>query len=737
MKNKQNPAITAPPDSHETDPRLAPILATRSTVEVTAIKRAWHLAETALHGRQQASGESRINHPLAVAGILQELRLDHESLIAALLHDIVEDADIDIGIEAIRDDFGNVVADLVDGVARMAAISEYSDSVFARMDEQRQLERLKKLLLVMAQDARVVLIKLADRLHDMRTLRQLDAPERQRIARETLKIYAPLASRLGIAHFKWEMEDLALRELEPTTYAQIAGHLNERRTARERDVKRIVTTLDSQLENSGVKAEITGRVKHIYGIWLKMQAKNLGFDKIFDVRAVRILVDSLADCYTALSMIHSLWNLVPNEFDDYIANPKPNGYQSLHTAVIGPRGNTLEVQIRTYDMHAHAEYGVAAHWRYKEGTTTGDDGAMEAKVSWLRQIIDVKDTAEGPRDFLDRFGAEMLTDRVYVLTPRGEVLDLPDGATPLDFAYLIHTDVGHRCRGAKANGIMVQLTYRLRSGDQISILTTRNGTPSRDWLSPHLGYLHTPRARAKVRHWFKEQDHEKNMLAGQEMFQRELRRLGIENPDREKLLSRFNYKRFKDLLAGIGHGEVSGAQLATALQHIQPVLPAAPVSEPRRRNKKKSGAGILVQGVGNLLTQFARCCRPVPEEPITAFITRGRGVSIHRADCPNMLHLDEEQRTRLIEVSWDSSDSGTYAADILVIAYDRKGMLHDITTVLAGASVYVSTMDTRGAARGEVGTIKMTVEVSDLGHLSRVLDQLSQLRNVIEARRVG
>ena len=734
MERKQTSKLNMAPSDSETERQLAPILANRSAAEVAVIERAFQLAETAHRGQQRASGEPYIAHPLAVAGILQELNLDHESVVAALLHDVVEDTDIDI--ESVRRDFGNVVANLVDGVTKMDAIGEVSESVRANVDEQRQLDRLRKLLLAMAQDARVVLIKLADRLHNMRTLRHLDAPDRQRIARETLDIYAPLASRLGIAQFKWEMEDLALREIEPATYARIARHLNERRRVRERDVKRVVTQLRGQLDKSGIKAEITGRAKHIHGIWSKMQAKNVGFDEIFDVRAVRMLVEDVADCYAALGVVHTLWNHVPNEFDDYIANPKSNRYQSLHTAVIGPRGKTLEVQIRTHEMHAHAEYGVAAHWRYKEGTPAGDDD-MEAKVNWLRQIVDVKGDSERPRDFLDRFSAEVLSDRVYVLTPRGEVLDLPAGATPLDFAYLIHTDVGHRCRGAKVNGIMVQLTYPLHSGDQVAILTTRNGTPSRDWLSPHLGYLRTPRARAKARHWFKEQDHEKNVAAGHNVFQRELRRLGVENPDRGKLLSRFNYKRFDDLLAGIGHGDVSGAQLASALQHILPVLPTVPVAEPRRRPKKKPETGIQVQGVGNLLTQFARCCRPVPNEPITGFITRGRGVSIHRADCANMLRLDEEQRTRLIEVSWDSSESGTYAADVLVIAYDRQGMLRDVTTVLASAGVFVSAMDTRGSARGEVGEIKMTVEVSDLGHLSRVLDQLSQLRNVIEARRVG
>ena len=665
---------------------------------------------------------------------MHELHLDRDAIIAALLHDVVEDTAVDL--ESIREEFGDVVATLVDGVTKMEAIGEYSDLVLPKGDERRQVERLKKLLLAMAQDARVVLIKLADRLHNMRTLRHLKAPDRQRIAKETLDIYAPLASRLGIAQFKWEMEDLALRETEPTTYAQIAAQLNERRVARERYVSRVVADLETQLQSDGIKAQCYGRVKHIYGIWRKMQVKNLSFDEVLDVRAVRVMVDDVAACYAALGVVHTLWNHVPKEFDDYIANPKSNRYQSLHTAVIGPQGKTLEVQIRSHEMHQHAEFGVAAHWRYKEGALSGNDD-MAAKVGWLRQIVDVKDDDEGSRDFLDRFSAEVLHDRVYVLTPRGEVVDLPAGATPLDFAYLIHTDIGHRCRGAKVNANMVPLTHQLKSGDQVSILTTRNGTPSRDWLSPHLGYLNTPKARAKVRHWFKEQDYEKNVASGLDVYQRELRRLGVEKPPREPLLARFNYTRFEDLLAGIGHGDVSGAQLASALQNLLPPQPVKPVAQPRRRPKQTNQTGVEVHGVGNLLTTYAKCCRPVPNEPIVGFITRGRGVSIHRGDCPNMWRLNEEQRTRLIEVSWDEAQGESYSADVLVVAYDRQGMLRDVTTVLAAANVYVSSMDTRASARGEIGEIKMTVEVDDLGHLSRVLDQLSQLRNVIEARRIG
>ena len=734
MSTSEVAAVTRENAPARGDPALARVLEGLPQDEAAVIERAYALAESAHHGQERASGEPYIEHPVAVAVILHELRLDHEAIAAALLHDVVEDTDIDL--ERIRKDFGAPVAALVDGVTKMDAIDEYRETVLGTVDERRQVDRLKKLLLAMAQDVRVVLIKLADRLHNMRTLRHLAEASRRRIARETLSIYAPLASRLGIGQFKWEMEDLALREIEPDTYTAIARQLRERRTDREGDVKRVVAMLNANLAEGGIKAEVSGRVKHIYGIWRKMEEKHLSFDQVFDIRAVRILVSDVAACYSALGIVHTLWNHVPKEFDDYIANPKSNRYQSLHTAVIGPRGKTLEVQIRTHDMHLHAEYGVAAHWRYKEGARDPDDEA-EAKVNWLRQILEVKDDAEGPRDFLDRFNAELLNDRVYAVTPRGKVLDLAAGATPLDFAYQIHTDVGHRCRGAKVNGSMVPLTYTLKSGDQVEVLTTRNGAPSRDWLSPHLGYLKTARARAKVRHWFKEQDYEKNLGSGQDVFQRELRRLGIASPDRDRLLARFNYTRFEDLLAGIGHGDVSGAQLANALQQIMPERPVAPAPEPRRKQKRKHQTGVQVEGVGDLLTQFAKCCRPVPNDPILGFITRGRGVSVHRSDCSNMLRLDAERRTRLIDVSWMTSDTDTYPVDVLINAYDRQGLLRDITTVLASEGVNVLSLDTHTTPRDQTAEIQATVEVSDLSHLSRILDRISQLRNVIDVRRTA
>ncbi len=731
-------AIAATPLPPDCERALARLLEGRPEAERALIQRAAALAGTAHAGQSRRSGDPYITHPVAVAGILHDLALDHETLAAALLHDVVEDTPVDLA--RLRAEVGETVAALVEGVTRMEAIDDYGSPGRVGGDERQQVERLKKLLLAMASDVRVVLIKLADRLHNMRTLRHLDEPDRRRIARETLDIHAPLASRLGIAQFKWELEDLALREIEPQTYMQIARQLDERRAAREAYVQRVVALIERKLAEQRVAADVKGRVKHIHSIWRKMQQKNLSFDQVFDVRAVRILVDDVAACYSALGVVHTLWKHVAREFDDYIANPKSNRYQSLHTAVIGPEGKTLEVQIRTHEMHAHAEYGVAAHWRYKEGRSDAQAEA-DAKTVWLRQILDVKDDAEGPRDFLDRFNAELLSDRVYVVTPQGQVLELQSGATPLDFAYQVHTELGHRCRGAKVNGQMVPLTRKLRSGDQVEVLTTRNGTPSRDWLSPHLGYLGTSRARAKVRHWFKHRDHDKNVSSGQDILQREMRRLGVASPDRDLLLKRFNYKRFEDLLAGIGCGDVSSAQIASALQHTvpqpAPVPAPEPIPEPKRRRREKPATGIRIEGVGNLLTQMARCCQPVPHDPIVGFITRGRGVTIHRRDCPNMLRLDQERRARLVDVSWSGSDAATYPVSVLLRAWDRQGLLRDVTTILTAEKINIDALDTRTSRRDSTAEIRMTVQVASLEQLSRVLDLVGQLPNVYAAQRLG
>ena len=673
-------------------------------------------------------------HAGAVAALLRELNLDHACITAAILH--IRQQCTGLPIENIRRDFGAAIAELLDGLVKMDAIDEYRHAATTPGKDRQQLERVKNLLLAMVEDVRVVLIKLSEYLVRMRRLRALDGKQRSDMARASLDVYAPLASRLGIRHFKWELEDLALRELEPETYKQLAKQLQARRSDRERFIEQVVAEISQQLADAGVDARVSGRPKHIYSIWRKMRDKQLSFDQVFDLRAVRILVDEIGDCYSALGVVHGLWMHVPKEFDDYITKPKSNRYQSLHTAVIGPSGRTLEVQIRTHEMHAHAEFGVAAHWRYKAGAGH-EDADLQAKVDWLRQVLEWKEHGAGSDDFLDQLNTELLSDRVYVVTPRGRILDLPAGATPLDFAYQVHTDIGHRCRGAKVNAVMVQLTHGLQSGDQVEILTTRNASPSRDWLNPNLGYLKTSRARAKVRHWFRQQNYDENHAQGLEVFHREMKRFGTVEPDRAKLAARYNYKRFDDLLAGIGSGDVSPGQLATALQDALPEKPLAPLPKPRARSQRRRDGDVRIGGVGNLLTQIAGCCKPVPPEPIVGFITLGRGVSIHRSDCANVLRLGMADRARVIDVDWEESGKDTYPVPLQLSAYDRTGLLRDITAVVANEDVNVAALSSEFDEGEQMTHVRLTVEVTDLTQLSRVMDRLTHLANVVEVRRAS
>ncbi len=688
------------------------------------------IIEEALEGCEAET----LEHARAVAEVLHELNLDHESVTAAILH--IRQQMSARPPENIRQQFGPSVARLVNGLGKMDAIDEYRHAATSPGKDRKQMDRIKNLLLAMVEDVRVVLMKLAEFLVRMRRMRALAADVRTDMAHASLDVYAPLASRLGVRHFKWELEDLALRELEPETYRQIASQLQSRRGERERFIEKVVATLSEALADAGIDARISGRPKHIYSIWKKMRDKQLSFDQVFDLRAVRVLVDEVGDCYSALGVVHGLWTHIPKEFDDYITNPKPNRYQSLHTAVIGPEGKTLEVQIRTHEMHAHAEYGVAAHWRYKAGGGQRE-ADLEAKVDWLRQVLEWKEHGGDGEDLLDQLDTELLGDRVYVVTPRGQIHDLPAGATPLDFAYQVHTDVGHRCRGAKVNGAMVPLTHALQSGDQVEILTTRNATPSRDWLNPNLGYLKTARARAKVRHWFRQQNYDENLADGLEIFQRELKRFGISEPDRACLAARYNYKRFDDLLAGIGRGDVTPGQLAAALQDELPEKPLAPLPRPRRPVAPRREGEVRISGVGNLLTQIAGCCKPVPPEPIVGFITQGRGVSIHRSDCANVLRLGSAERARVMEVDWDTTGRDTYPVNVQLAAYDRPGLLRDITTVVANEKVNVAALTSDVDGREQMAHVRLTVEVTDLAELSRVMDRLSHLANVVEVRRSG
>jgi GTP pyrophosphokinase len=597
-----------------------------------------------------------------------------------------------------------------------------------------QAEALREMLLAMARDIRVVVLHLADRLCELREAKHLTDERRRQLAEVTRLIYAPLANRLGMWQVKWELEDLALRYLDPETYRHIASLLRERRADREAYIAGVVRELHEQLEQAGIRAEIQGRPKHIFSIWKKMQRKGVSFDELFDVRAVRVLVDSVADCYAALGIVHGLWRHVPKEFDDYIANPKDNGYRSLHTAVFGPEDRALEIQIRTRDMHRESELGVAAHWRYKEGS--GMDPALEQRVAWLRRLLEPADPEEVDTDLLDRFQSEVFEDRIYTLTPHGDIIDLPAGATPVDFAYHVHTEVGHRCRGAKVNGQIVPLNHPLNSGDRVEILAGKRSQPSRDWLVPRLGYVLSSRARSKIRHWFRQQGMEQAIEDGRAALDRELQRLGMPRLDRKALARQFKLQTEEEMLTAIGRGEITTDQIVRRLERDLKPRPSAEAALKARPARALQG-GVQVEGVGDLATTMARCCRPVPGDNIIGFITRGRGVSVHRRDCRNLLRLVEDQNERLVEVSWAGRDSaqGDYAVDIEVEAIDRQGLLRDITVMMSNERANITDVETHTDRAAHTARIVMTVEIPDLECLSRLLHRLNQLPNITSARR--
>jgi len=716
------------------DDWLSGIAHGRTDQEMDVIRSACVMAQGAHANQTRASGDPYIQHSLAVAGILSSLHLDHETIVAAILHDVIEDSEI--SLEQIKEKFGENVATLVDGVTKMKTIQIFQGVDEKNKKEREQAENLRRMLLAMAEDIRVVLIKLADRTHNMRTLSYLPLDKQQRIAKETLDIYAPLANRLGIWQLKWELEDLSFRYLYPDTYTTIAGMLDERRIDREQYIARFIEKLDLELKQAGIDAEISGRPKHIYSIWRKMDRKNLDYQHIRDVRGVRILVKTIRDCYAVLGIVHSMWQYITGEFDDYIATPKENNYQSIHTAVIGPDGKTIEVQIRTYDMHKQNELGVAAHWRYKEGSTHDTD--FDDKISWLRQLMEWKDEVLDASDFVARLKMDVFEDRVYVFTPQGKVVDLPTGSTPLDFAYHIHTEVGHRCRGAKVNGNIVPLTYQLKSGQQVEILTVKTARPSRDWVNPDLGYLKTSRARSKVQHWFKQQDYAKNAVDGRDILERELRRLGLSAINFEKLTEKLKFKSTDDFFVAIARNEIKSSQYLNAAQDI--IEPDKgdkerifPTQKPVIKDNVVSG--MQVEGVGNLLTHMAQCCKPVPGDKIAGYITRGRGITIHRENCPNMLRYSNHCPERVIKIDWGQRLDHAYPVEIQIMAFDRQGLLRDITSILANDQVNLIAANTLSEKDGPIARMNLTLEIRDIEMLSRVLAKISQLPNVMEAKR--
>lgn len=598
-----------------------------------------------------------------------------------------------------------------------------------------QAEGLRKMLLAIVTDPRLVLVKLAAQLQQLRDSKDAPAAERERLAYETREVYAPLANRLGVWQLKWELEDLSFRYLDPDSYKTIAGWLASKRIDRERYIGEVIDVLRRELDKVHIpNAEIAGRPKHIYSIWRKMHRKGLQFDQLYDVRAVRVLVDTIADCYAALGIVHGMWPYIPGEFDDYIATPKDNLYRSLHTAVIGPGKLPLEVQIRTREMHSHAELGVAAHWRYKEGGKANP--AYEQKIVWLRQVIEPSERGEETEgEFLDRVRSELFEDRVYAISPRGQVVDLPRGATPLDFAYHVHTDLGHRCRGAKVNGRMVSLNQVLQNGDQVEIITGKQLNPSRDWLVPSLGYLASPRNRNKVRSFFRKLDQEQNIQQGRQILERELQRLAVHSVTLPELISEFNVDNADQLYRAIGEGEISAAQISGAVQRrAKPQELPTPVAR-RPAAEPKKASGITVDGVDDLLSNFAGCCSPVPPESIAGYITLGRGVSIHRDDCANFKRLATANPERVIPVEWGTGGDRSFPVDVNVRAYDRRGLLRDISAVLADSKINIHSMNTLTHETDGIADMNLKITVHDLEELSRLLARIQGLSNVLSARR--
>ena len=595
----------------------------------------------------------------------------------------------------------------------------------------QQSEALRKMLLAVVSDVRLVLVRIAEQLYRLRCAKKAPKQEQQALAIETREIYAALASRLGVWQLKWELEDLAFRYLEPDTYQQIARTLKEKRIERESFIDNVKSQLLVELRNTGIKAQISGRPKHIYSIWRKMQHKGSDLNHIFDVRAVRLLVDDVSECYAALGVVHNLWSYLPGEFDDYIANPKDNDYQSLHTAVIGPEGQTVEVQIRTHEMHRQAELGVAAHWRYKEGAPPA--AAFEQKIRFLRQLLEPtgKDS-----DLLDQIRDDVFEDRVYAISPKGDVVEMPAGATPLDFAYHVHTQVGHRCRGAKVNGRMVPLTYKVNNGDKIEIITANQPNPSRDWLNPQLGYLAAARSRTKVRTWFRQQDKDQNQRHGRDILDRELSRLSVRDISTTTIAKQLKFKDSDALCIALGAGDLTSASIATALQNLRRDDTVQILKKKRHKKPKAATSGqAAIRGVGDLLSTFARCCRPVPPEHIAGYITQGRGVTIHRQDCGNYLSLSTRKPERVIEVDWGESEHASYPVDLRLFAYDRQGLLRDISNVLADEEVSVVQVQTKTDKKKMQAVMELSVEVSSLPSLSRIISRLEQVANVTSVRR--
>ncbi|WP_210509799.1 GTP diphosphokinase [Pantoea ananatis] len=708
------------------------------------------LAETWRYCEAQTQGHPHQSlllwRGIEMVEILSMLSMDIESLCAALIFPLANDEVV--SEEELEKTVGPGIVSLVHGVRDMDAIRQlkaiHNDSMASE-----QVDNVRRMLLAMVEDFRCVVLKLAERIMNLREVK--DAPEDERVlaAKESTNIYAPLANRLGIGQLKWELEDYCFRYLHPDEYKRIAKLLHERRIDREQYIDNFVDNLRKEMAKEGVRAEVYGRPKHIYSIWRKMQKKSLAFDELFDVRAVRIVAERLQDCYGALGTVHTLYRHLPNEFDDYVANPKPNGYQSIHTVVLGPEGKTVEIQIRTRQMHEDAELGVAAHWKYKEGPSSSHArGAAghEERIAWLRKLISWQEEMADSGELLEEVRSQVFDDRVYVFTPKGDVVDLPAGSTPLDFAYHIHSDIGHRCIGAKIGGRIVPFTYQLQMGDQVEVITQKQPNPSRDWLNPNLGFITTSRGRAKIHNWFRKQDRDKNILAGRQILDNELNQMDISLREAEKLLlPRYNVTSLDELLAAIGGGDIRLHQMVNFLQ----AKLNKPTAEEQDRealrqltqkshaptSRKESGR-VVVEGVGNLMHHIARCCQPIPGDDIVGFITHGRGISIHRADCDQLSELISTAPERIVDAVWGESYSSGYSLVVRVTSNDRSGLLRDITTILANEKVNVLGVSSRSDTKKQLATIDMDIEIYNHQVLGRVLSRLNQVPDIIDARRL-
>jgi guanosine-3',5'-bis(diphosphate) 3'-pyrophosphohydrolase len=718
----------APPESLES--LLKKVRATNPKADVRLVEAAYQLAETSHEGQQRVSGEPFIEHPLGVAHILADLGMDTTTLVAALLHDVVEDTDL--SLEDIEQRFGPQVAAIVDGLTKL-------DKIEFRSREQQQAENVRKMMLAMARDIRVIIIKLADRLHNMRTLRSLARAKQEQKATETLEIYAPLAHRLGIFQIKWELEDLSFGTLHPKRFEEIGNLVGKAEHERAEYLDTVVDQVGQQLRKIKIKADVEGRPKHLYSVYEKMVLRGKEFSEIYDLVGIRVLVDTVKDCYASLGALHSLWKPIPGRFKDYIAMPKFNMYQSLHTTVIGPEGRPLEVQIRTRQMHRTAEFGIAAHWRYKEGGKKKDD----ADLVWLAQILEWQRETQDPREFMETLKVDLYADRVFVFTPKGDVVDLPLGSTPIDFAYAIHTEVGHRCMGGRVNGKLVPLDYTLQTGDTVEVLTSkaRDASPSRDWLQ----VVKTPRARNKIRQWFSRERREDAIDTGRDMLQRELRRQGLplKRLTTEEVLTRvaaeLKYPTLDAMLVGIGEGHVSPLSAVTRLNRLlslddhEEETAEVPLARPVKLGSRPESS-VLVAGSGDLWVNLSRCCTPVPGDEIVGFVTRGRGVSVHRVDCPNAKTLNQEP-DRLIDVTWRPGKGTSFVVSIQVEALDRKKLLGDVATALSEQSVNIlsasSTVD-----KDRIAKLRFTFELADITHLTGVLQAVRKVDSVFDAYRV-